>query len=73
MIEQLSTFTSRLWTRPADGALTELLPRRRGIGGACAHADGGWVISGRTLLHLRPDGTQRELRSRSQGSTWQGS
>jgi hypothetical protein len=34
MIEQLSTFTSRLWTRPADGALTELLPRRRGIGGA---------------------------------------
>jgi len=50
-----------LWACSADGTLTELLPRRRGIGGAVAHADGGWVISGRTLLHLRPDGTQREL------------
>jgi gluconolactonase len=50
-----------LWTCSADGELSELLPRRRGIGGAVAHADGGWVISGRTLLHLRPDGTQREL------------
>src|SRR5262249_46967112 len=50
-----------LWACSPDGALTELLPRRRGIGGAVAHADGGWVISGHTLLHLRPDGTQREL------------
>ena len=50
-----------LWTCSADGAVSELLPGRRGIGGAVAHADGGWVVSGRTLLHLRPDGTQREL------------
>ena len=50
-----------LWSCSADGALTELMPRRRGIGGAVAHAHGGWVISGRTLLHLRADGTQREL------------
>jgi len=53
--------TGGLWACSTAGTLTELLPKRRGIGGAVAHADGGWVISGRTLLHLRPDGTQREL------------
>ena len=37
------------------------MPGRRGIGGIVPHADGGWVISGRTVLHLRPDGEQREL------------
>jgi gluconolactonase len=47
----------------ADGEPAELLPRRRGIGGILPHVDGGWVISGRTLLHLAPDGTQRELLS----------
>jgi sugar lactone lactonase YvrE len=44
-----------------DGEVRELLPRRRGIGGIVPHADGGWVMSGRTLLHLAPDGTQRDL------------
>ena len=43
------------------GVVSELLPGRRGIGGILAHADGGWVISGRTVLHLGPDGSQREL------------
>jgi len=43
------------------GEVSELLPRRRGIGGVMPHADGGWVISGRTVIHLRPDGSQREL------------
>jgi gluconolactonase len=47
----------------AAGDVAELLPKRRGIGGIVAHADGGWVISGRTLVHLRPDGEQRELNS----------
>jgi L-arabinonolactonase len=47
----------------ADGEPAELLPRRRGIGGILPHADGGWVISGRSLLHLAPDGAQRELLS----------
>ncbi len=46
-----------------DGEIAELLPARRGIGGIVAHAEGGWVISGRSLLHLRPDGSQRELLS----------
>ena len=44
-----------------EGELRELLPKRRGIGGIVAHEDGGWVISGRTLLHVLPDGSQREL------------
>lgn len=45
-----------------DGEVRELLPRRRGIGGIVPHADGGWVLSGRTLVHLLADGSQRELR-----------
>jgi gluconolactonase len=44
-----------------DGDVRELLARRRGIGGIVPHADGGWVVSGRTVLHLLQDGSQREL------------
>ncbi len=50
-----------LWEHSPDGVTRELLPKRRGIGGAVPHADGGWVISGRTVLHLGPGGEQREL------------
>jgi sugar lactone lactonase YvrE len=50
-----------LWSCSAEGELRELLPKRRGIGGAVAHAEGGWVISGRSLVHVLSDGTQREL------------
>ena len=46
---------------PPEGEPRELLPKRRGIGGIVPHVDGGWVISGKTLLHLAPDGGQREL------------
>lgn len=45
----------------AVGGVAELLPKRRGIGGIVAHADGGWVISGRTIVHLGPAGEQREI------------
>jgi sugar lactone lactonase YvrE len=45
----------------ADGTVSEVLGRRRGIGGIVAHDDGGWVISGRTLVHVCPDGEQREI------------
>jgi gluconolactonase len=44
------------------GEVRVLLSKRRGIGGIVAHADGGWIVSGRTLVHLREDGSQRELR-----------
>jgi sugar lactone lactonase YvrE len=50
-----------VWGCSPEGRLRELLPKRRGIGGIVAHADGGWVISGKTLVHLRADGTQREV------------
>jgi sugar lactone lactonase YvrE len=51
-----------MWACGPDGIVRELLPKRRGIGGIVAHADGGWVISGKSLLHILPDGTQREVR-----------
>lgn len=52
-----------VWACSPAGVVRELLPKRRGIGGILAHADGGWIVSGRTVLHLRPDGEQRELLS----------
>jgi gluconolactonase len=52
-----------LWSCSPDGEPHELLAKRRGIGGALAHADGGWVMSGRSVVHLSPDGTQREILS----------
>src|ERR1035437_8366106 len=44
-----------------EGVVSEILPRRRGVGGIVPHADGGWVLSGRSLLHIAPGGVQREL------------
>src|SRR5271165_1613414 len=55
-----------LWACSADGVPQELLPKRRGIGGAVAHAHGGWVISGRSLLHVGPGGAQREVLGEAQ-------
>ncbi|HUH81931.1 MAG TPA: SMP-30/gluconolactonase/LRE family protein [Solirubrobacteraceae bacterium] len=50
-----------LWECSPYGEVCELLPKRRGIGGAVPHAQGGWVISGRNVIHLAPGGDQREL------------
>src|ERR1039457_3441669 len=50
-----------VWACSADGVVREILPKRRGIGGILAHRDGGWVLSGRTVLHLGDDGSQRVL------------
>ncbi len=52
-----------LFSCSAGAEVSELLGGRRGIGGVVAHADGGWVISGRSLVHLAADGAQRELLS----------
>jgi gluconolactonase len=52
-----------LWEHSPSGSLRELLPKRRGIGGIVAHAAGGWVVSGRNVVHLTADGNQRELLS----------
>src|SRR5579872_6993316 len=53
-----------VWRIDADGTRVAVLPKRRGIGGMLLHADGGIVVSGRTLVHLAPDGTQRTLYER---------
>jgi sugar lactone lactonase YvrE len=52
-----------VWGCSPDGDVREILPKRRGIGGIVAHADGGWVISGRSVIHLQPGGEQREILS----------
>jgi gluconolactonase len=52
-----------VWGCSSTGVVREILPKRRGIGGILVHADGGWVISGRSVIHLQPSGRQRELLS----------
>lgn len=43
-----------------DGAVEELVPKRRGVGGLLPHRDGGVVASGRAVVHVR-EGETREL------------
>jgi len=52
-----------VWACAPGGDVREILAKRRGIGGIVAHADGGWVISGRSVIHLLPGGEQREILS----------
>lgn len=50
----------RLWP---DGSLDVVVPKRRGVGGIALHADGGLVISGKNVCHVR-DGETRVLYAR---------
>ncbi len=43
-----------------SGSVTTVVPKRRGVGGIALHADGGVVISGRDIVHVR-DGETRTL------------
>jgi len=43
-----------------DGTVSVVVPKRRGVGGLVPHADGGVVVSGRDLAHVR-DGATRVL------------
>jgi gluconolactonase len=43
-----------------DGAISTVVPKRRGVGGLVLHAAGGVVVSGRNVVHVR-DGTTRVL------------
>ncbi len=52
-----------LWACSRAGEVRELLGKRRGIGGALAHCEGGWVVSGRSVLLVEGGGGQRELLS----------
>lgn len=48
----------------ASGEIEEVIPRRRGVGGMCLHADGGLIVSGRDVSHIGP-GQTRVLAERS--------
>src|ERR1700690_122036 len=45
----------------AAGAVTTVVPKRRGVGGIAIHADGGIVCSGRDVIHVRDGHEPRTL------------
>lgn len=47
-----------VYRRSPEGRIDTVVPRRRGVGGIALHADGGLVISGRNICHVR-DGQTR--------------
>ncbi len=49
-----------VYRRSPAGTLTTVVPRRRGVGGIALHADGGVVISGKNVCHVK-DGETRIL------------
>jgi gluconolactonase len=51
-----------VFRRDASGTVTTVVPKRRGVGGIALHADGGLVLGGRDLVHVR-DGVSRTLLS----------
>lgn len=44
-----------------DGAVETVVPKRRGVGGICLHADGGLVLSGRDVVHVKNGGSRTLL------------
>ena len=49
--------------RRADGTIDTVVPKRRGVGGIALHAEGGLVISGKNICHVK-DGATRILFAR---------
>lgn len=49
-----------IYCRAPDGSIETIVPRRKGVGGIALHADGGIVISGRNICHVK-DGETRVL------------
>jgi D-xylonolactonase len=49
-----------VYRRAPDGTITTVVPRRRGVGGIALHADGGVVVSGKNICHVK-DGETRIL------------
>jgi gluconolactonase len=50
-----------VFSRAPNGSLTTVVPKRRGCGGLALHADGGVVVSGRSVVHVRDDETRTLL------------
>ena len=46
-----------------------MVPKRKGVGGLALHEDGGVVVSGRDVVHVQPDGTNRLLFAPPDGVT----
>ena len=49
-----------VYRRAPNGDITIIIPKRRGVGGIALHADGGVIVSGRNICHVK-DGTTRSL------------
>lgn len=49
-----------VFRRARDGVIDIVVPKRRGVGGIALHADGGVVVSGRNVCHVR-EGVTRVL------------
>jgi sugar lactone lactonase YvrE len=49
-----------VYCRSPKGDVTTVIPRRRGVGGIALHADGGVVVSGKNICHVK-DGRTRIL------------
>jgi xylono-1,5-lactonase len=49
-----------VYKRSPSGEITTYVPKRRGVGGIAIHADGGLVISGRNICHVK-DGETRNV------------
>lgn len=49
-----------VYRRTPDGVVSTAVPKRRGVGGIALHADGGLVLGGRDLIHVK-DGITRAL------------
>jgi xylono-1,5-lactonase len=49
-----------VFRRDARGQVATVVPKRRGVGGIALHADGGLVVGGRDLVHVR-EGVTRTL------------
>ena len=56
-----------VYRRRPEGAIETIVPRRHGVGGIALHADGGLVISGRNICHVK-DGTTRILFARDEAA-----
>lgn len=49
-----------VYRRAPDGGIETVVPKRKGVGGIALHRDGGVVIAGRNVCHVK-DGVSREL------------
>jgi len=49
-----------VYRRSPDGTIETIVPKRRGVGGMVLHAEGGVVVSGKDVSHVR-DGATRVL------------